>query len=99
MKLSEKQNMENTNYTLDQALDFVLPDDSEFEELDFDSNYEDGILKKNESKNNRNQSIPDEEDDISLDTLIQDPTNQSDATTTEISQNPGVNNEQEAVSI
>ena len=98
MKLSEKQNMENTNYTLDQALDFVLPDDSEFEELDFDSNYEDGILKKNESKNNRNQSIPDEEDDISLDTLIQDSTNQSDVTN-EISQDPGVNNEQEAVPI
>ena len=99
MKLSEKQNMENTNYTLDQALDFVLPDDSEFEELNLDSNYEDHILKKNENKNNGSQSIPDEEDDISLDTLIRDPTNQSDATTTEISQNPGVNNEQEAVSI
>ena len=50
MKLSEKQNMENTNYTLDQALDFVLPKDSEFEELNLDSNYEDHILKKNEKK-------------------------------------------------
>ena len=37
--------MENTSYTLDQALEFVL-DDSEFEELDFDSDYEDEILKK-----------------------------------------------------
>ena len=36
--------MENISYTLDQALDFVLADDSEFEELD--SDYEYDILKK-----------------------------------------------------
>ena len=47
MKLSEEQNMENTNYTLDQALDIVLADYSEFEESDSDSVYEDEILKKN----------------------------------------------------
>ena len=44
MKLNEEQIMENISYTLDQALDFVLADDSEFEELD--SDYEYDILKK-----------------------------------------------------
>ena len=46
MKLSEEQNMEDTNYTLDQALEFVLADDSVFEKLDSDSNLEYDILKK-----------------------------------------------------
>ena len=46
MKLSEEQNMEDANYTLDQALEFVLADDSEFENLDSDSDYEYDILKK-----------------------------------------------------
>ena len=46
MKLSEEQNMEDTNYTLDQALEFALADGSEFERLDSDSNYEYDILKK-----------------------------------------------------
>ena len=46
MKLSEEQNMEDTNYTLDQALEFVLADDNEFEKLDSDSNFEYNILKK-----------------------------------------------------
>ena len=90
--------MENTNCSLGQALDFVLPDDSEFEELDSDSDYEDDILKKHESKNSRDQSDPDEEDDIPLNTLIQEPINQSNVTT-KISQDPGVNNDQETVSI
>ena len=47
--------MENISYTLDQALDIVLADDSEFEELD--SDYEYDVLKKN--KNNGDQSGPD----------------------------------------
>ena len=34
MYKSEEQNMENTNYTLDQAFDFVLADDGKFEELE-----------------------------------------------------------------
>ena len=56
------------------------------------------ILKNNENKNNRDHSHPDEQDDISLNTLIQEPTNQSDVTT-EMSQDPGVNNEPETVPI
>ena len=84
--------MENTNCNLDQALDF------EFEELDSDSDYEDDILKKHESKNNRDQSDSDEEDDIPLNTLIQEPINQSNVTT-KISQDPGINNDQETVPI
>ena len=84
--------MENTNCNLDQALDF------EFEELDSDSDYEDDILKKHESKNNRDQSDSDEEDDILLNTLIQEPINQSNVTT-KISQDPGINNDQETVPI
>ena len=55
MKLNEEQIMENISYTLDQALDFVLADDSAFEELD--SDYEYDVLKKN--KNNGDQSGPD----------------------------------------
>ena len=98
MKLSEEQNMENTNYTLDQALDIVLADYSEFEESGSDSVYEDEILKKNENKNIGDQSDPGEEDDIPLNTLIQEPVNPSNATS-EISQDPGVNNEQETVPI
>ena len=56
------------------------------------------ILKNNENKNNRDHSHPDEQDDIPLNILIQEPTNQSDVTT-EISQDPGVNNEPETVPI
>ena len=48
VKLSEEQVMANISYALDQALDFVLADDSEFEKLD--SDYEYIILKKNEKK-------------------------------------------------
>ena len=40
VKLSEEKNMEYKNYTLDQALDFVLADSRKFEELDSDSDYE-----------------------------------------------------------
>ena len=43
----------------------MLEDDSEFEELDSDSDYEDHVLKKNENKTNRDQSDQDEEDTIS----------------------------------
>ena len=50
--------MENISYTLDQALDFVLADDSEFEELDSDYEY-DILKKKNKNKNNGDQSGPD----------------------------------------
>ena len=57
MKLNEEQIMENISYTLDQALDFVLADDSAFEELD--SDYEYDVLKKNKNKNNGDQSGPD----------------------------------------
>ena len=91
--------MENTSYTLDQALEFVLADVSEFEELDFDSDYEDEILKKNGNKNNGDQFNPDEEDDFPINTLIQERTNRYDATT-KISQDSGVNNhEKETVPI
>ena len=83
--------MENESYTLHHVLDFVPADDSEFEELDFDSDYEDGILKKNGNKNNGDQFNPDEEDDILINTLIQEWTNRSDVTT-KISQDSGVNN-------
>ena len=53
-------------------------------------------MKKNENKNNGDQSDPDEEDDIPLKTLI--PTNQSDVTT-EISQDRTVNNQQDTAPI
>ena len=86
------------NHTLDEAWNFALTDGSEFEELGFDSDYEDDILKKNKNKNHRNQSILDEEDDIPLNTLMQEPINQSDVIT-EISQDPRANNEQEIVPI
>lgn len=66
MSLSEEQNMEKTNCILDQALDFVRPDDSEFEELCSDSDYEDDIFRKNKNKSNGDQSDLDEEDDIPL---------------------------------
>ena len=59
--------MEKTNCILDQALDFVRPDDSEFEELGSDPDYEDDIFKKNKNKSNGDQSDLDEEDDIPLD--------------------------------
>ena len=55
-------------------------------------------MKKNENKNNGDQSRPDEEYWIQLHTLIQEPKNQSDVTT-ESSKEPGVNNEQETVLI
>ena len=58
--------MEKTNCILDQALDFVRPDDSEFEELCSDSDYEDDIFRKNKNKSNGDQSDLDEEDDIPL---------------------------------
>ena len=91
--------MENTSYTSDQALEFVLADVSEFEELDFDSDYEDEILKKNGNKNSGDQFNPDEEDDFPINTLIQDRTNRYDATT-KIFQDSGVNNhEKETVPI
>lgn len=64
----------------------------------FDSDYEVDILKKNKNKTHRNQSILDEEDDIPLNTLMQEPINQSDVIT-EISQDPRANNEQEIVPI
>ena len=64
--------MENESYTLHHVLDFVPADDSEFEELDFDSDYEDEISKKNGNKNNGDQFNPDEEDDILINTLIQE---------------------------
>ena len=64
--------MENESYTLHHVLDFVPADDIEFEELDFDSDYEDKILKKNGNKNNGDQFNPDEEDDIPINTLIQE---------------------------
>ena len=62
--------MENTNCTLDHTLDFLLADDSESEELGSNSVYEDEVLKKNENRNNGNQSNPNEEDDIPLNTPI-----------------------------
>ena len=62
MKLGEEQNIENINFTLDKGLYFGLADDSEFKELGSKSEYEN---KKNGDKSNR-----DEEDDISLNTLI-----------------------------
>lgn len=49
--------MGNISQSLDQMLDFVLADASEFEELD--SDYEYDILKQNENKNNGDQSDPD----------------------------------------
>ena len=55
-------------------------------------------MKKSKIKNNGDQSDPDEEDDIPINKLIQEPANQSDVTT-EISEDPGVNNEQEKVPI
>ena len=58
--------MEKTNCILDQALDFVRPDDSEFEELCSDSDYEDDIFRKNKNKSNGDQSDLNEEDDIPL---------------------------------
>ena len=73
-----KKNIENKSYTLDQALDFVLADDSVFEKLDSDPDYEDDILKKNENKNNGDQSDPDEEDEIPLNMQVQEATNQSE---------------------
>ena len=44
----------------------MRPDDSEFEELGSDPDYEDDIFKKNKNKSNRDQSDLDEEDDIPL---------------------------------
>ena len=73
-----KKNIENKSYTLDQALDFVLADDSVFEKLDSDPDYEDDILKKNENKNNGDQSDPDEEDEVPLNMQVQEATNQSE---------------------
>ena len=70
-----KKNIENKSYTLDQALDFVLADDSVFEKLDSDPDYEDDILKKNENKNNGDQSDPDEEDEVPLNMQVQEATN------------------------
>ena len=64
----------------------------------FDSDYEYNILKKSKIKNNGDQSDPDEEDDIPINKLIREPANQSDVTT-EISEDLGVNNEQEKVPI
>ena len=64
--------MENESYTLHHVLDFVPADDNEFEELDFDSDYEYEISKKNGNKNNGDQFNPDEEDDILINTLIQE---------------------------
>ena len=46
MKLSEEQNAENANCTLDKTLNFVLADGNKFEELNSESEYEDDILKK-----------------------------------------------------
>ena len=43
MKLSTEKIMGNISYSLDQMLDFVLADPSEFEE--WDSDYEYDILK------------------------------------------------------
>ena len=73
-----KKNIENKSYTLDQALDFVLADDSVFEKLDSDPDYEDDILKKNENKNNGDQSDPDEEEEVPLNMQVQEATNQSE---------------------
>ena len=73
-----KKNIESKSYTLDQALDFVLADDSVFEKLDSDPDYEDDILKKNENKNNGDQSDPDEEEEVPLNMQIQEATNQSE---------------------
>ena len=73
-----KKNIENKSYTLDQALDFVLADDSVLEKLDSDPDYEDDILKKNENKNNGDQSDPDEEEEVPLNMQIQEATNQSE---------------------
>ena len=70
-----KKNIENKSYTLDQALDFVLADDIVFEKLDSDPDYEDDILKKNENKNNGDQSDPDEEDEVPLNMQVQEATN------------------------
>ena len=70
MKLGEEQNIENINFTLDKGLYFGLADDSEFKELGSKSEYENDILKNNENKKNGDQSNRDEEDDISLNTLI-----------------------------
>ena len=58
--------MEKTHCILYQVLDFVRPDDSEFEELCSDSDYEDDIFRKNKNKSNGDQSDLDEEDDIPL---------------------------------
>ena len=55
-------------------------------------------MKKSKIKNNGDQSDPDEEDDIPINKLIREPANQSDVTT-EISEDLGVNNEQEKVPI
>ena len=55
-------------------------------ESNSNSDYEDDILKKN-----GDQSDPDKKYEIPLNTLIQESTNQSHVTT-EISQDPGVNN-------
>ena len=73
-----KKNIESKSYTLDQALDFVLADDSVFEKLDSDPDYEDDILKKNENKNNGDQSDPDEEEEVPLNMQVQEATNQSE---------------------
>ena len=56
----------------------MLADDSVFEKLDSDPDYEDDILKKNENKNNGDQSDPDEEDEVPLNMQVQEATNQSE---------------------
>ena len=50
----------------------MLADGIKLEELDSDSDYENDILKNNENKNNGDHSRPDKQDDISLNTRIQE---------------------------